>query len=219
VDGDDLLAEQLAYYRGRAATYRDELYEVGSPPSYFGTLVDQLGAVVDRLGVGGDALELACGPGVWTELLVPRCRSVLALDGAPEMLAAARQRVPSASYELANLLDPAWAPPSRFDTVFFGFWLSHVPMDRFEQFWAAVRSGVAPGGRVAFVDSAPADAAHDVVDGDGTARRTLPDGTTARIVKVFHDPDELAARLDRLGWDAEVRPWGEWFLSGVARPR
>ena len=52
----------------------------------------------------------------------------------------------------------AWRPDRRYDAVFFGFWLSHVPLERFDGFWALVADCLAPGGRVCFVDDAPPDA-------------------------------------------------------------
>jgi hypothetical protein len=35
-----------------------------------------------------------------------------------------------------------------------GFWLSHVPLERFGAFWSLVDECLAPGGRVFFVDDA-----------------------------------------------------------------
>jgi hypothetical protein len=31
----------------------------------------------------------------------------------------------------------AWRPDRRYDVVFFGFWLSHVPLERFAAFWGS----------------------------------------------------------------------------------
>jgi len=32
----------------------------------------------------------------------------------------------------------AWRPDRRYDVVFMGFWLSHVPAERFASFWSLV---------------------------------------------------------------------------------
>ena len=63
------------------------------------------------------------------------------------MIALARLRVPSGkvTFLAADVLD--WAPPRRFDTVFFAFWLSHVPASAFGRFWSVVRSALASDGR------------------------------------------------------------------------
>jgi 8-hydroxy-5-deazaflavin:NADPH oxidoreductase len=46
-----------------------------------------------------------------------------------------------------------WTPTQEFDMVFFGFWLSHVPMAQFADFWQMVKVALKPNGRVFFVDS------------------------------------------------------------------
>jgi hypothetical protein len=43
-----------------------------------------------------------------------------------------------------------WEPDRRYDVVFMGFWLSHVPAERFESFWALVAAALAPRGRMFF---------------------------------------------------------------------
>jgi hypothetical protein len=50
------------------------------------------------------------------------------------------------------------------------------------------------------------------------ARRTLGDGRTFDIVKVFWEPAALEGSLRSRGWDARVRPVGDAHLHGVARP-
>jgi trans-aconitate methyltransferase len=55
---------------------------------------------------------------------------VTAVDAAPEMLALARQRVRDLPVEFVQADLFAWQPPRRYDTVFFAFWLTHVPPAR-----------------------------------------------------------------------------------------
>ena len=50
-----------------------------------------------------------------------------------------------------------WDPQQRFDFVFFGFWLSHVPPDQFDLFWSKVQASLKPGGKVFFLDSRRAE--------------------------------------------------------------
>jgi demethylmenaquinone methyltransferase/2-methoxy-6-polyprenyl-1,4-benzoquinol methylase len=106
--------------------------------------------------------------------------------------------------------------------VFFGFWLSHVPDDRFESFWSMVRSALAPGGRVFFVDSlapsVPSHLGHAKPLARAMELRRLNDGREFRVVKVFHDPERLQAALIDLGWNARLTPTGRFFLYGSAEP-
>ena len=113
-----------------------------------------------------------------------------------------------------------WQPAEQFDTIFFSFWLSHVPPGRFTEFWQLVRRCLAPGGRVFFIDSRhePTSTAvdHRLPDSDTTIlRRRLNDGREFQIYKVFYDPADLTARLAELGWQFDIRQTGHYFLYGA----
>jgi SAM-dependent methyltransferase len=204
-----LVAEQVAYYRARAPHYDD---------AYLGKAWDRR---IDELPIAGDVLELACGSGHWTPLLAARARSVTAVDAAPEMLALARRRVldPSVEFVQANLFD--WRPPRRHDTVFFAFWLTHVPPARFAAFWSLVGEALAPGGRACFIDSSHRERGSErLLPSRATpvVRRRLHDGSEHRVVKVYYEPAELAARLAELGWSATVAETSDPLLVGTATP-
>jgi SAM-dependent methyltransferase len=208
----DLLAEQVAYYRARA-------------PEYLGGALDlpggaELEAALHAFRPTGEVLELACGPGVWTPQLLRYGGRVTAVDAAPEMLAIAAERVGEQArvrFVCADLFE--WRPDRRYDVVFFGFWLSHVPLERFAAFWALVDDCLAPGGRVFFADDAYRTP-DELVEGaaSSTIRRRLSDGTAYRAVKVPHTTRELEARLRRLGWDITVSTAvGPWFWGEGGR--
>lgn len=136
------------------------------------------------------------------------CTSLTAVDAAQEILALARGRVGDddrVTFVHADLF--SWRPGRAYDLVFLGFWLSHVPPDRFDGFWEVVGSALAPGGRVVLVDDSlrPPD---ELVEGEASATvlRRLEDGTPHRAVKVPYAPRELEERLSALGWDARVTP-------------
>ena len=204
---------QVAYYRHRAAEYDLTSYEDVPRADR------RIAALLDQLRPDGDILEIACGTGIWTSHLASHARSLTALDAAPEMIALARQRVtdPSVTFVAADVLD--WVPLRRYDTVFFGFWLSHVPPARFAQFWSTVRAALRPGGRACFIDTS--DREHEIEhvlpeQPAPAARRVLRDGSEYRVVKLFWRPEELAARLAGLGWSADIRRTGNRFLAGTA---
>jgi demethylmenaquinone methyltransferase/2-methoxy-6-polyprenyl-1,4-benzoquinol methylase len=138
------------------------------------------------------------------------------------MLERARREVDAAnvSYIQADLFD--WEPTETYDLVFFGFVLSHVPPNLFDDFWALVRRCVSSTGRVAFVDEDHRVAHYDDVrdeDGIPVARRTLIDGREFDIVKMFWDPARLAQRLQQQAWDIDVRHVGSGYLVGSGTPR
>jgi demethylmenaquinone methyltransferase/2-methoxy-6-polyprenyl-1,4-benzoquinol methylase len=218
-DDGPILASQRAYYEERADDYADE----SKPPDrkVRGLLAPELGtALIDELQPTGHVLELACGTGIFTREIVRFAETVTAVDASPRMLAINRERVNHANvtYIEADLF--SWEPGRTYDVVFFGFWLSHVPPDRFDGFWDLVRRCLGPGGRVAFVDEDDRTAeATDVtvVDRTPVAMRTLADGRSFEIVKVFWRPDELRSRLAANGWNIEVRRVGETSMYGASR--
>lgn len=193
---DALLAEQVAYYRAVAGEYGD----YGAMPG-----VSALGEVVEEFAPAGRVLELACGPGVWTPLLARHADEVTAVDASPEMLARAAARVGErVRWVRADVF--GWRPDGVFDVVFFGFWLSHVPRERFAEFWAMVAGCVAPGGRVLFVDDA-LRAPEELVEGAGSSTIRRVDGGGGgghRLVKVAHRPEVLERELAGLGWSVRV---------------
>ncbi len=200
---DELLRGQQAYYRARAPAYFEEAMLPRSGEQAEALKAD-LAACFDQYFTG-DMLELACGPGTWTGMLADRARTLTAVDGAPEMLALAAERASCGRVHFveANLFE--WRPARRYDGVFFGFWLSHVPDERFEGFWSLVADALNPSGRVVFIDDAIRSPEELVYGADAkVVRRILPDGSHHRVVKMPHTPQELGARLATLGWQFEM---------------
>jgi SAM-dependent methyltransferase len=209
-----LLAEQVAYYRARADEY-DDTGVVGAEQEG-----RRLEAALEGFWPRGRVLELACGTGQWTKRLAAGADSVTAVDASPEVLAINRSKVGDARvrYVEADLF--AWRPNELYDTVFFAFWLSHVPPERFERFWAVVAESLAPAGRVFFIEDRPTLAAEErTVPGEPeyVVERELLDGRTYRAVKAFRDPEWIRQRLAALGWEAEVETVGPCFFYGIAQ--
>src|SRR3979490_3333486 len=70
------------------------------------------------LAQAGRVIDLGCGPGNSTELLVARYpqAEVIGLDSSPDMLAQARERLPQCTFIQADLV--GWSPPQRTDLLF-----------------------------------------------------------------------------------------------------
>jgi SAM-dependent methyltransferase len=224
----ELLDEQIAYYRARASEYDEWFLRLGRYDrgeahrrAWFAEVAEVEAALRDARP-HGRVLELACGTGLWTRRLVELAEAVTALDASPEVLRINQERVasPRVRYLQADLF--GWRPSESFDFVFFGFWLSHVPPDRFESFWSMLRAALKPVGSVFFVDNARsaqiAARDHRLPDaGDFVMDRTLNDGRRFRVVKVFYEPADLEQRLAALGWRGWVRSAGEFFIYGCVR--
>jgi demethylmenaquinone methyltransferase/2-methoxy-6-polyprenyl-1,4-benzoquinol methylase len=229
--GDSLLNEQSAYYRARAPEYddwwqRSGRYDRGSQATArWQAEVAQVEAELARAALTGDVLELACGTGWWTQRLARTARRLTCIDASPETIEVNRTRLSKAGlalprYEIADLFE--WVPKDTFDAVFFSFWLSHVPTDRFEPFWSKVAAALRPGGRAFVIDSLPdqTSTAHDhrMPDRQGTQERRLNDGRTFRIVKLFRQPEELTNALQMLGWRTAIARTPSYFVFGQAEP-
>jgi len=223
-DRDALISEQIAYYRARAGEYDDTMRQLGRYASLGGGVAGRSGeqngrdvAIVlealDGMRPFDAVLELASGTGWWTQWLAHHGRRVTAVDAAEEMLALNRERVKATNvtYIAADIF--AWKPDRKFDLVFFAFWLSHVPHDRFVAFWQLVGDSLAPHGRVFFVDELDTEEARGQetrVGGDAVLR-TLEDGRQFRAVKVFYQPSDLEAKLRTLGWNVDVHHAGRLY--------
>lgn len=224
-----LLAEQSEYYRQRAPEYEDwwfrrGRYDLGRDLNdcWFSE-ARQLEEALDEFAPTGRVLELACGTGLWTRHLVRYAGHLSAIDGSAEMIALNRARIAAdnVDYLQADLFQ--WQPSERYDVCFFGFWLSHVPRERFVEFWQKIEKALLPGGRVFFIDSASSDrhgapTPGAVVEGEGIMRRTLSDGREYMIVKRYHEPKTLESELTAAGFHCEVSMTPHYFIYGTARP-
>jgi demethylmenaquinone methyltransferase/2-methoxy-6-polyprenyl-1,4-benzoquinol methylase len=218
---------QLDYYRARAAEYdewwlRQGRYDRGQKTNeqWFNEQA-VLGAELAAFEPRGKVLELACGTGIWTGKLLAFASSVTAVDGSPEMLELARRRLqsPNVRYVEANLFE--WEPDDVFDVVFFSFWLSHVPPERFESFWQLVARCLTRAGRVFFIDSQrePTSTAadHHLPGPEAqTLRRWLNDGREFEIYKIFYDLTVLEDRIHALGWECSMKRTERFFIYGSA---
>lgn len=208
-DQDRLLAEQRAYYSALAPDYLDQGLDLPGG--------DEIVAALDAFRPDGSVLELACGPGTWTGRLLRHARDVTAVDASPQMLEIAASRVPAGApvtFVEADLF--TWEPDREYDVVFMGFWLSHVPAERFAPFWDRVAAALAPRGRVFFADDGYRTP-DELIEGpaSSTIQRRTPGGTAYQIVKVPLEPADLERQLRALGWDITVTPTAGPFFWGA----
>lgn len=208
-----LLGEQAAFYRAVAAEYEDHALPFSSG--------SELSQALDAFRPTGTVLELACGPGTWTTRLLRYATDVTAVDASAEMLDIASIRVGQqrVRFVLADLF--SWRPDRRYDVVFFGFWLSHVPPERFASFWSLVADCLQPDGRVFFVDDGYRTG-EELIEGEQSPviQRRLTDGSAYRIVKVPHQPADLEQQLNRIGWRIKVHQTsGPFYWGAGSRPQ
>lgn len=98
----------------------------------------------------GRAVDLGCGSGRWTGLLLERSADVLGVDIAEREIAMAAAAHPAASFAVRSLLDLTPAADGTFDLVLCVNTVHHL-RDH-ERVLPHLRSLVAPGGTLVVVD-------------------------------------------------------------------
>lgn len=227
---NELIDQQIKYYQARANEYdewflRQGRYDRGPDINHrWFKEADEVRGELRSAKPKGSILELACGTGLWTQLLMPFAARITAVDSSKEMIALNKERVKNnrVQYHIANIFN--FEPEEKFDFIFFGFWLSHVPPEKFESFWNSIRSYLNPSGRIFFIDSlhAPASAAKDhqyPKKSQTIAKRRLNNGREYEIIKVFYEPEELENKLLDLGWVISVMKTKNYFLFGTGKFR
>ena len=216
-DDRELIDEQIAYYRARAAEYDATSMPDGDP---FAAHADTIRAALRAFEPRGRVLELGAGTGQWTGILAEYADELLVTDASPEMLELNRAKVGDRPDLVRRVLDAfALAPSAAHDVVFFGFLLSHVPPRGFDAFWEGIRSVLAPAGRVFLVDEGlHREWREDWIDeAAGIVRRPLSDGTVHGAIKVLWRAADLERRLTQRGWDASVHPEGPFYWATATR--
>jgi SAM-dependent methyltransferase len=228
-----ILQDQIDYYRARAGEYDEWWFRTGRYDrgaewnSRWRADVDVVEHALESwldATLPGSVLELACGTGLFTRRIAPKVARLTAVDASPEVLAINRSRVAATNVEYIGADLFSWRPPERYEAVFFSFWLSHVPDERFTGFWQIVSAALAAGGSAYLIDSAfdRTSTAKDHVLPEhetGIVTRRLNDGREFRIVKLFYTPGTLRARLSAIGFASDIRQTAQYFIYGPARPR
>lgn len=218
--------EMVAYYEARAPEYDDWYLRRGRydhgpiENAVWQSELDRATLWLDTLVLGPVIVELAAGTGWWSPLLAQK-GELWAFDAADAPLDRARSRLLAHRLRAHLHVRDAWAPPEReADSLFTGFWLSHVPRTDLDAFLRVARGWLRPGATFAFIDSLPDPRSgardHPSPAGDRSVRR-LADGREFEIPKVFYEPRELETALLGAGFaSAEVATTGRFFLLGRA---
>jgi len=204
-------AELVDYYRRRAAEY-EAIY---AKPERQSDLTHLKQIIPGRLS-GAWVLEIACGTGYWTTFIAETAASIVATDLAQEPVQTAQSK---AYLKMpAFMVADAYALPEtlgRFDAAFAGFWWSHVPLARVEEFLASLHARLEPGARILMLDNRYADGSSTPIseidlDGNTFQLRRLADGSAVRVLKNFPSEAELHGRLSPHAISVDVQ-WLEYY--------
>jgi SAM-dependent methyltransferase len=184
--------DMIEYYSRRAAGY-DKLYHRAERKE----ALDEAEAILADIFRNKNILEIACGTGYWTERIAATAQSILAVDINESMLEIARQRkYPKGNvtfsrsdfYHLSILRD--------YDALFAGFIWSHILLQEMNVFISLLKSYVAPGGTLVFIDNNFVEGSstpvhHTDKNGNTYQNRVLDNGEVFTIVKNFPTEDGI----------------------------
>lgn len=220
-DLDELLDEQVRYYRARAPEY-DATAPAYDPESRPGDPLTSVAAeaisTLRALGPVERAIELGAGTGQFTRIVASLARAVEAVDTSPEVLAINAANVPAQNVQRTVADAFQFVPERPADLVVAAALVSHIPRERAAAFWAAVDRMLRPGGQVFVLDEAPHSLWVEEAGGQpDVVWRTLEDGRRFRIVKVLWEPTDLGAMLEVLGWQAAITRHDPFWWATVRR--
>jgi SAM-dependent methyltransferase len=134
-----MITEQSAQYYAKSASNHDRVYDKPERQDDLEDMRERLGTALD----GHTVLELACGTGYWTRVIMESAKHVHATDINPEMLAMAALRALPAEYVTFSQAD-AWDLPEALakdiTAIFIGFWWSHIKREDQDRFLAQLRA-------------------------------------------------------------------------------
>ena len=150
-------------------------------------------------------IEVASGTGYWTQFIAPVASHVVALDSAIETITIAKTRMPKT--KVSFLVGDAYSIPEnvgQFEAAFIGFWFSHVPKSKQQDFLLGLSARLEPGANVVLLDNRYVEGSSSSLtrrdaDGNTFQTRKLGDGSTHTVLKNFPTETELRDLVTGLG--------------------
>jgi ubiquinone/menaquinone biosynthesis C-methylase UbiE len=206
-----LVEEMRAYYARRAPVYDASMgYDDPAKVARLQPVANSLRRQMkDRT-----ALEIACGPGFWTQVVSEVATAVAATDCNESVLAEARKK-PLDWRKVSLLVADAYdlsAATGAYDAAFAVDWLAHVPKSRFHEFLEGLHKRLEANARVVFCDQlAGPDSWTDVYDDEGNhlQERHLPDGSRYQVIKHFLSDTEFQDLFSRYTDHVDIERYPE----------
>jgi ubiquinone/menaquinone biosynthesis C-methylase UbiE len=206
-----IIEEMQRYYGQRASVYDSSMgYDDDSKVRVLLPIIERVRSAMR----GRQVLEIACGPGFWTQFAAETAVSVTATDYNSLTLDEARKkRLPLDRVSLlqadAYRLDLI---PGFFDALLAVDWLAHVPLSRMEGFLAGAIRRVRSGSPIVFIDQLPGE--HSVTgvfddEGNPIQERRLSDGSSFRVIKHFLSDAEIEALFSGLAGELSIQRFPE----------
>ncbi len=183
----------VEYYARRAAEY-ERIYEKPERRADILALKQMLPAFF----AGRDVLEIACGTGYWTQVIVPAANRIFATDINNEVLEIARGKnldEEKVRFEMRDAFSLGKLPYS-VNAGMACFWWSHVSKRQIARFLRHWHQALEPGSQVVFVDNRFVSGSSTPIsrmdaEGNSYQQRWLSDGSSYEVMKNFPTSQEL----------------------------
>jgi len=173
-------------------------------------------------------LELANGTGNWTVKLLDWYNNIKAIDGSTEMIAICSQKLQNhknfanLSFSNADIFKLFLSQneeinlfKNKYDGIFAGFFLSHIPPAILESFLASLKQVFQNGhGYIMFIDSKKYNDNHHKNASDFYEERVLNNDEKFTIIKVYFDTQQLTQQFNKLGFTGEILETDNFFIVG-----
>jgi SAM-dependent methyltransferase len=185
------------YYRQRAGEY-EKIYQKPERQKD----IDRLKSLLITILTGKNVLEIACGTGYWTQFIAENAGTICAIDCNSEVLEIARLKnykqckvsfLESNAYLLENI-------KGEFSGGFCGFWWSHIPKSKVNNFMKIFHSKLTQSAIVVMIDNKYVEGSSTPIsrtDNEGNTYqiRKLEDGTKYEVLKNFPSEQEIRTVL------------------------
>ncbi|MCD4776403.1 MAG: class I SAM-dependent methyltransferase, partial [Candidatus Aegiribacteria sp.] len=169
------------------------------------TNLKQLQETLGKAFYGLDLLEVACGTGFWTQFACRSATSIVATDYNEEVLTIAREKeygdcpvtfVKADAYVLDEVNGP-------FSAALVGFWWSHVPKAKLDNFLKILHSKLSKGATVIMLDNQYVEGSSTPIsrtdnEGNTYQMRKLSDGSIHEVLKNFPTQTEYNEQIEPL---------------------
>jgi demethylmenaquinone methyltransferase/2-methoxy-6-polyprenyl-1,4-benzoquinol methylase len=214
--------KKMADYYARRASEYERVYQKPERQADLRGLADFLSSAF----AGQDVLEVACGTGYWTQFIAKSARSIVATDINPEVLDIARRKdygscrvtfFESDAHSLSNV-------DTRCTAGFHGFWWSHIPHQRIDEFLERFHSALPAGALIAMIDNAYVEGSSTPISrrddhGNTYQIRELQDGSKHEVLKNFPSSSELRTTLQPHANDFQVTQLAYYWMVRYRKKR
>jgi len=206
--------ELRQYYNERAPVYEEGYHR---DEEVFQAEIVQIKKEVQNLFESRRVLEVACGTGVWTQVLAGVAEHVTATDISSAVLTEARRKkldtrrvilIEADAYNLSSV-------SGSFDAGFAGFWFSHIPRDKIQEFLSEFHSRLGKNSFVFMVDNTFEEGRGGrLIRKPGTLDtfklRALPDGSEHKVLKNYYNESLLRTIFSQISRNLTLHE-GKWF--------